>query len=488
MTRSVSLVAAVLMALLLGACVSEAETSSTVPFGERAVAGAMFSSMADAYDSRDPYATAGFYAAGGTLDARTWDAGIATTAEEAVSVVRRFWFMEGPLADDVDVTEEHIFVDPDTAVVLWHAYRPHGFGIWAQEYVFGDDGRIASRIYAEGDGYAPAIQESIAEQYEAYLNLWKSRNPASISMLYADGARIHDGILGTTWLGEVEIANAVRAGPPMKAGPYPTTYKYLAGGHLELIALLFTDSECPRLEARRLIYDGDLIVEEIRFTHVPSAERCGLDLGSGWWEEFTTPPPLEGLETATIDVGESNIALVNAERSQVEFSEWLFDRYATAGFDLPRVAAIWYPPSNDCTGSRKGLAIESDDRYEGRHTATVCFTDDEILSPDSGSGWSVTALNYALHELAHIWMVDHLTDDLRAAFIERWDLPSWRSADRQWHERGVEHAATTIAWGLAGAEDARYMIPSDLSCEELVTRFRMLTNLEPLTTCRDGET
>ncbi len=488
MTRSVSLVAAVLLASLLGSCVSETETSSTVSFGERVDIGAMFSSMADAYDSQNPYATAGFYSAGGTLDARTWGAGIATTAEEAVYVVRRFWFMEGPLAEGTEVTEEHLFVDPASAVVLWYAYREGGYAIWAQEYIFGDNGRIASRIYSEGDGWAPAVQEQVSQKYDAYLDLWQSRNPALIPALYADGARIYDGILGATWLGEIEIANAVRAGPTIEAGPYPTTYKHLAGGHLELIALLFTDSDCPRLEARRLIFDGDLIVEEIRFTHVPSAERCGIDLGSGWWEEFTAPPPLEGLETAAISAGESSIALVNAEHSQVDFSEWLFDRYADAGFEPPGVAAIWYPPSNDCTGSRKGLAIESDDRYEGRHTATVCFTHEEIRSPDSESGWSVNALNYALHELAHIWMVDHLTDDLRDAFIQRADLPSWRSADDQWHERGVEHAATTIAWGLAGAEDARYMIPTDLSCEELASRFRMLTNLEPLTVCGDGET
>ena len=118
----------------------------------------------------------------------------------------------------------------------------------------------------------------------------------------------------------------------------------------------------------------------------------------------------------------------------------------------------------------------------------MCFTGEEIRSPNSDSRWSVNALSQALHELAHIWMVDHLTDDLREAFIQRADLPSWRSADDQWHERGVEHAATTIAWGLAGAEDARYMIPSDPTCEELADRFRMLTDLEPLTVCEDGGT
>ena len=488
MARSVRLVAAAILGFVLAACVSGSEPPPSESYGRSADAAAMFSAMADAYDERDPYATAGFYSAGGTLDALTWHAGIATTAEEAVDVVRRFWFMEGPLADDVDVEAEHQFVDPEGAVVLWHAYRPHGYGIWAQQYVFGHDGRIASRIYAEGDGWAPSTQERIAERYEAYLSLWNSRDAGAISSVYADGARIHDGIAGATWLGDDEIANALGAGLPIEAGPYPATYKYLAGGHLELVALLFTDSECPRLEARRLIFDGDLVVEEIRYTHVPSAERCGIDLGSGWGEEFTAPPPLEGLETATLDVGGVNVALVNAERSQIEFSEWLFDRYALAGFDIPGVVAIWYPPSNDCTGSRKGLAIESDDRYEGRHTATVCFTTEEIRSSESESGWTATALNYALHELAHIWMVDHLTDDDREDFIQRAGLPSWRSAGDQWHERGVEHAATTIAWGLAGAEDARYMIPTDLPCWELVDRFRMLTHHEPLTTCTDVET
>lgn len=483
MARSVWLVAAAVLGLLGSGCVSDSEPPATVSFDEYANATAMFSSMAEAYDAQNPYATAGFYSAGGTLDARAWSIGTATNVDEAVNVVRQFWFMNGPLADDVDITDEHQFVARESAIVLWYAYRPDGYGIWAQVYAFGNDGRIASRMYVEGDGLARVVQERNAEWYDSYLNLWKSRDPAGISTLYAEGARIHDGIAGSTWTGASEIANAVRAGPHIEAGPYPTTYKYLDGPQREVVVLVFTDSECPRPEARRLIFDGGLIAEEIRYTHVPSAERCGADIGRGWWDEFTAPPPLEGLESATIDVGGTTVALVNAEYPQIKFSEWLFGRYAAGGFEPPAVAAIWYPPSNDCISSRKGLAIETDDRYEGQHTATVCFTPDEINSSDSESGWSVTALNYALHELAHIWMVDHLTDETREAFIQRAGLPSWRSGEDQWGERGVEHGATTIAWGLAGAADARYMIPADLACEELADRFRMLTGLEPLTEC-----
>lgn len=483
MTRSVWAVALATMGILAVGCVSATDPPSSESLAQYEEAASMFSAMAEAYDSKDRYATAGFYSVGGSLDARVWGAGISTTAEETVDLVRRFWFMDGPLADDVEVTAEHQFVDPEGAVVLWYAYRPDGFGIWAQVYAFGDGARIASRIYAEGDGWPSHLQERIAGHYDAYLDLWRSRDPAGISTLYTDDASIRDGTAGSTWVGEPEIADAVRAGPHIEAGPYPVTYKYMNGTHLELVALVFTNAECPRLEVRRLVFDGDLIVEETRYAHVPSAERCGVDLGSGWWEEFTAPPPLEGLETATITPGDVSVALVNAERAQITFSEWLFGRYAAAGFEPPGVAAIWYPPSNDCISSRKGLAIESDDRYGGRHTATVCFSSDEIRSPETQSGWSVTALNYALHELAHIWMVDNLTDATRDAFVERAGLPSWRSGDDQWGERGVEHAATTIAWGLAGATDARYMIPADLSCDELSERFQMLTGLDPLTAC-----
>ena len=45
-----------------------------------------------------------------------------------------------------------------------------------------------------------------------------------------------------------------------------------------------------------------------------------------------------------------------------------------------------------------------------------------------------TALNDALHELAHIWVVGAFTDETREASVQRAGPPSWRSGDDQWGE------------------------------------------------------
>lgn len=52
------------------------------------------------------------------------------------------------------------------------------------------------------------------------------------------------------------------------------------------------------------------------------------------------------------------------------------------------------------------------------------------------------------HELAHAWEHEHLTDDLRGAFLGHWGLDNWNDHSRDWGERGTEKAAHTIAYAV----------------------------------------
>jgi hypothetical protein len=85
-----------------------------------------------------------------------------------------------------------------------------------------------------------------------------------------------------------------------------------------------------------------------------------------------------------------------------------------------------------------------------------------------------------LHEIAHIWLVNTLEPDRRVQFIEmRHDVASWVGDDVAWHERGVEHAANVIAWGLL--EDP-YPVsdtyPNDVA--SMIEAFVFLTDVAPL--------
>jgi hypothetical protein len=51
-----------------------------------------------------------------------------------------------------------------------------------------------------------------------------------------------------------------------------------------------------------------------------------------------------------------------------------------------------------------------------------------------------------LHELGHVWSDLYLDETERAAWLESRALDSWSEGD--WEDRGTEHAAAVIAFGL----------------------------------------
>jgi hypothetical protein len=53
-----------------------------------------------------------------------------------------------------------------------------------------------------------------------------------------------------------------------------------------------------------------------------------------------------------------------------------------------------------------------------------------------------------LHELAHAWDYHMLADEQRRAFMELRGVDTWHSHQVEWHERGAEHAAEIIKWGI----------------------------------------
>jgi hypothetical protein len=83
-----------------------------------------------------------------------------------------------------------------------------------------------------------------------------------------------------------------------------------------------------------------------------------------------------------------------------------------------------------------------------------------------------------LHELAHAWVAEHVSDAERDAFEELRDYESWNDGDSRWEDRGIEQAAEIVAWGVSATPQPVVRLDQD-SCSELRAAYVTLTGLEP---------
>lgn len=149
-----------------------------------------------------------------------------------------------------------------------------------------------------------------------------------------------------------------------------------------------------------------------------------------------------------------------------EIVDWALALFVEADLELPSIDFIASSDLEPCNG-RTGAA---------RHGAkgseiTICGA--EVLV-----GHDIVVV----HELAHAWEKHNSTPEARAAFLELRGLTEWRSGD--WHDRGAEHAASIIAWGLID----RPTIPGHIDfdgCDDLIESYRTIVGADPLHGFRD---
>jgi len=152
--------------------------------------------------------------------------------------------------------------------------------------------------------------------------------------------------------------------------------------------------------------------------------------------------------------------------------EWAVDRYDLAGLGLPDIEITfheWEPSKAECAG-QGGLHSVSQDG----HFVEVC-----------GVGVP-SRRRLVLHELAHAWAHDNLTQGQRDSLLVERGLEVWSDVETDWSRRGTEHAAEIITWGLALDCDQRYFLNNELigdeSYEDLAELFEFLTGVAPI--CR----
>ena len=359
---------------------------------------------------------------------------------------------------------------------------------WSALYSF-DGSNIVGRVYSYelADGvpaWSPLLDEG-AELYDRYLTAWSQPDPETIAAVYTPLAVVEDTLAGRTWSGHDDILAGIddEAQTTLEAGPWPKLVSFDLDGRNELLAVVQTTGACPALEARRWFLRDGRITREVRYHHIPSARRCDLDLADGWWDDLNPPDSGRGVSKQKIFIDGDVVEVVNAEWEQLEFVRWVFERYRL-GLDNPHIDAIWFPPSLDCN-SDGSFALSEDHRFDGGHSVTFCLNDDEFLDRRSASRWRSNVVRSGLHEFAHVWIYDHLLPADRVAFMRRAALSAWRTGE--WGDRGVEHAAETIAWGLSGDEYDIYGVSPRPTCEELTARYELLTGQLPLTTCSGSD-
>ena len=100
----------------------------------------------------------------------------------------------------------------------------------------------------------------------------------------------------------------------------------------------------------------------------------------------------------------------------------------------------------------------------GHHVVVLC----------NESGWTM------LHELGHVWSDLYLGHQARNELVERRGLEGWAGADIEWADRGTEHVAELIAFGLQDGRHAPARMLAHSDYRGLVEDFEWLFGVEPL--------
>ena len=165
------------------------------------------------------------------------------------------------------------------------------------------------------------------------------------------------------------------------------------------------------------------------------------------------------LEGAGADPGfsiQAGVVAFSEDPAQLELARWAVARFESAGLRAPVVEIRFHTDVSGCGGH---LGYARDGRVD------ICT----VLANE------MTRRNL-LHEMGHVWVDQNVSPAVQRRFLELRGLLTWNASTVPWNERGYEHAAETISWGL-GSRVLTAQIPGNRPVQ-LEAGFELLTAVE----------
>lgn len=318
------------------------------------------------------------------------------------------------------------------------------------------------------------------------------RGAGAVVDLYAPDARLSDSILGIDVAGEDAItALAATGGFDAGAGGVrlsdPAGWPYVhPGGRDEVLQVWARHpgvGPCHADTVVALSLDPDgRIRNEQRYHALSALAACtGLrEPDNGWWIGRDVPEPFGERVTGTVYGPAGPVQIRNGGETWNRVVKWSLDQFARAGLPAPDVAVVAFDPFDPRCTERWALASSIPPA-----TVLICVDAaglDRTTSRQPTGSVPLWPARLVLHELAHVWIDQHLDTPTRHRFLEHVGLTSWDDPTSPWNQRGSEWAADTIAWALIDRVCTLTTL-GERPCEQLTGAFHTLTGVQPLTAC-----
>jgi hypothetical protein len=322
-----------------------------------------------------------------------------------------------------------------------------------------------------------------------YVQGWSTGRAAPLAGLYAPGASIRDDFLALRADGLDVPALVTQAGDQ---GGLPdarvTSLPGFGGPGIFLAAasdtkqpigslVLLLDhatAGCTATDAVVLNLEGaGRIARERRFHRSQDWVRCtGTTPPQGWWDTLPVPATLVRTRSGLVVSGASKIVMFNSTPALDSVLTWAMDRFRAAGLDPPAPSDVtFYASTVDLCRGIEGLTVEG--------SVSLCFDESALCIDEACTQMRTWPRIATLHELAHVWMADHVARERQSRFVEAARLPTWANVRHPWHERGVELAAATIAWALMSEPTQMSESLTPRSCARLSELYSLLTDRAP---------
>jgi hypothetical protein len=204
-------------------------------------------------------------------------------------------------------------------------------------------------------------------------------------------------------------------------------------------------------------------------------ELAGLEPPPSWFTSIETPEPRVVERTHVVEVGDgTTVDLFDATDAVAELVEWALARFGAAGLDPPHVDGVYVETERSCLEESAWTHLSSEAAI-----IRLCLDPSDL---GDGGAVSLAGEFTMLHELAHVWTAEYLSQEEKAAFVAERGLATWNDASAVWSDRANEHASEIMAWGLSERSIELVRLGSP-GCAELTEAFWSLTGAEPLHGC-----